>query len=118
MGQPQIVHHQLAGLVLEHAIDAGDSLHQPVATHRLVNVYRVQRGGVKAGEPHVAYEYHPQRISGIPEPVCQSLAPRLVADVRLPVRRIGRRAGHHHFDSAALIVVVVPGRAQPYQFAV
>ena len=42
MGQPQVVHHGPAGLVLEHAVDSCDGLHQPVAAHRLVDVHRVQ----------------------------------------------------------------------------
>ena len=40
VGQPQVVHHEPAGLVLEHAVDPCDGLHQPVAAHRLVDVHR------------------------------------------------------------------------------
>jgi hypothetical protein len=49
--QAEVVHHQPAGLVLEHAVHARDRLHQPMPAHRLVDVHRVQAGRVEAGEP-------------------------------------------------------------------
>ena len=59
-----------------------------------------------------------QRVSSVAEPLGQSLAPRLVADVRLPCQRIGCRAGHHDLDSPLHVVVAMPVGAQAYQFAV
>ena len=38
----------------------------------------------------------------------QGLAPRLVADVRLPLGRVRGRAGHHDLDSPRVVVLVVP----------
>ena len=35
VGQAEVVDHKASGLVLEHAVDAGDGLHEPVAAHRL-----------------------------------------------------------------------------------
>ena len=118
VGQAQVVHHQPAGLVLEHAVDARDGLHQPVPAHRLVHVHRVQARRVEAGEPHVAHDHDPERIGRIAEARSHVLAPRLVADVLLPVERVRRRAGHHHLERALLIVVAVPRRAQRDQLAV
>ena len=46
--QPQVIDHEPAGLVLEHAIDSGDGLHEPVTAHRLVGVHRVQTRRVEA----------------------------------------------------------------------
>ena len=57
IGQAEVVHDEAAGLVLEHAVHAGDRLHQAVAAHRLVHVHRVQARGVEPSEPHVAHEY-------------------------------------------------------------
>jgi hypothetical protein len=41
IGQAEIIDDEAAGLVLEHAVDAGDGLHQPMAAHRLVDIHRV-----------------------------------------------------------------------------
>ena len=48
----------------------------------------------------------------------QRLAPRLVADVRLPVERVRRRAGHHDLERALLVVLAVPRRPQRDELAV
>ncbi len=99
VGEAQVVHHQPAGLVPEHAVHAGDGLHQPVAAHRLVDVHRVQARRVEAGEPHVAHDHDLERVVRVAEALGQRLAARLVADVRLPVERVGGRAGHHDLDA-------------------
>ena len=57
VGDADVVHHQAALLVLEHAVDARDGLHQVVALHRLVDVQRVHAGRVEAGQPHVAHDH-------------------------------------------------------------
>ena len=74
VGQPQVIDHQPARLVAEHAVDAGDGLHQPVAPHRLVQVHRVQAGGVEPGEPHVADDHDLERVVGVLEPLGQLAA--------------------------------------------
>ncbi len=112
VGEAEVVHHQAARLVLEDAVHAGDGLHQPVPAHRLVHVHRVQARRVEAGQPHVAHDDDLERVRRVAESLRQRLAPRLVADVRLPVQRVGRRAGHHHLERALLVVVAVPRRAQ------
>ncbi|MCU0833976.1 MAG: hypothetical protein MUC77_06005, partial [Chromatiaceae bacterium] len=50
-------------------------------------------------------------MSRIAEAIGQRLAPRLVADVRLPVGRVGGRAGHHHLDRAVLVIRAIPAVA-------
>ena len=67
LGQPQVVDDQAAGLVLEHAVDAGDRLHQPMAAHRLVDVEGVEAGRVEAGQPHIAHQHDLQRIIRVAE---------------------------------------------------
>ncbi len=62
VGEAEVVDDQAAGLVLEHAVDARDRLHQPVAAHRLVDVHRVQARGVEAGQPHVAHDHELERV--------------------------------------------------------
>ncbi len=61
-GDADVVDDQPAGLVAEGAVDPGDGLHQPGALHRLVDVHRVHRRRVEAGEPHVADDDDLQRI--------------------------------------------------------
>ena len=72
--EPEVVDHQAAGLVLEHAVDARDRLHQAVAAHLLVDVHRVQARGVEARQPHVAHEDDLQRVAGVAEALRESLA--------------------------------------------
>ena len=105
VGQAEVVDHQPAGLVLEDAVHARDGLHQPVPAHRLVHVHRVQARRVEAGQPHVAHDHDLERVCRVAEARGQVFAPRLVADVRLPVERVGRRAGHHDLERALLVVV-------------
>jgi hypothetical protein len=42
VGQPQVAHHQAAGLVVEDPVHPGDGLHEPVGAHRLVQVLGVK----------------------------------------------------------------------------
>ena len=78
----------------------------------------MQARRVEAGEPHVAHDHDPERIGRVAEAGRQRLAARLVADVRLPVERVRRRAGHHHLERALLVVLAVPRRAQRDELAV
>ena len=105
VGQAEVIDDQAAGLVPEDAVDPGDGLHQAVALHRLVDVHRVQAGGVEAGQPHVADDHQLERVVGVLEPLGQSLAARLVADVRLPFELVRRRAGHDDLDRPLVVVL-------------
>ena len=58
VGQAQVINNQTTRLVLEHAVDPGDRLHQSVAAHRLVHIHGVQARRIEAGQPHVAYQHH------------------------------------------------------------
>ncbi len=111
-GQPQIIHHQPAGLVLENAIDARDGLHQAMAAHGFVDIHGRKAGRVEAGQPHVAHDDEAEGIGWVAEAFGQFLAPRLVADMGLPIGRIGRRAGHDHLHDTRAVVLFGPFRAQ------
>ena len=89
-----------------------------MAAHRLVDVHRVQAWRIEACEPHVADQHHLKRVGRIAEPFRQRLPARLVADVRLPVERIGGGAGHDHLEPALGIVLVVPPWAQVGELAI
>ena len=58
VGQAQVIDNQTTRLVLEHAVDARNRLHQSVAAHRLVHIHGVQARRIEAGQPHVAYQHH------------------------------------------------------------
>ena len=116
--QPQVVHHQPTRLVAEDAVHPRDRLHEAVPAHRLVDVHRVQARRVEARQPHVAHEHDLEWVLGVAEAVGERLAARLVADVRLPVERVGGRARHHHLDHAPVVIRVVPVRPQRHDLAV
>lgn len=78
----------------------------------------MQTGRVKSRQPHIAHQHNIQRIGRIAEPLRQSFTPWLVADMRLPVARIGRRAGHHNFDLSLAVIFIMPFRTQAHEFAI
>ncbi len=101
VGQAQVVHHQPAGLVLEHAVDARDRLHQPVAAHRLVDVHRVQARRVEAGEPHVAHDARSGTgRSGSRKRLASASRRGLLRMCGCQSSGIGGRAGHHDLERA------------------
>jgi len=118
LGQPQVVHHQPARLVAEDAVDASDGLHEPMPAHRFVDIHGVEARRVEAREPHVADDDNLERIGRVAKPLRQLVAPRLVADVPLPLQRVRRRAGHHHLEHARLVRLAVPRRAERHQLPV
>jgi hypothetical protein len=108
VGDADVVHHQAALLVLEHAVHAGDGLHEVVALHRLVDVERVHAGRVEAGEPHVAHDHQAQRVGRVLEALLQPLLHLGAVDVRAQQRLVAGRARHHDLDGALLGVGAVP----------
>ena len=68
----------------------------------------MQAGAIEAGEPHVAHDHQFERIVRVAEALRQRLASRFVADVRLPVGRIGGRAGHHNLDLPLVVLLAGP----------
>ena len=109
---PDVIDDQAARLILEHPIDAGNGLHQIMARHRLVHIHRVHGRHIKAGQPHIAHNDDFQRVILVFHPFCQQFATSFVADVLLPVLRIGGRTGHDNFNNSVSIAITVPLRPQ------
>ena len=61
--ETEIVHDQTARFVAEHAVDAGDHLHQAVPAHGLVHVRGVQARRIEAGEPHVTHQHNAEGVA-------------------------------------------------------
>ena len=112
IGDPEVIGHETARLVLEHAVHTGNRLHEVVPGHRLVQVHRVHARAVEARQPHVAHDYQFQIVPGILESLGQPLTRRFCADVWLPLSHVGCRSTHHDLDLALRIVVTVPLRPQ------
>ena len=108
----EVVDHQAAWLVVEHAVHASDGLHEPVAAHRLVDVHGVERRGVEAGQPHVADEDDLERVLRIAKPFGEGFSTRLVARVPRHAWTFRGISRHDDLERALLVVVVKPGRAQ------
>jgi hypothetical protein len=51
-----------------------------------------------------------ERVVGVLEPLGQGLAPGLIADVLLPIERVGGGAGHDDLDRPPGVVFLVPVR--------
>ncbi len=83
-----------------------------MGAHRLVKVHGVERRGVEPCEPHVLDDDQLERIAGIAEAPGEELPAPLVADVGLPLERVGSRAGHHHLDHILVVVLMVPPGSQ------
>jgi hypothetical protein len=64
---------ETSGCVAEDAVDAGDRLHQAVATHGFVHVHRVQRRRLEPGQPNVAYDDELEDVVGIAEAIGEVL---------------------------------------------
>ena len=47
----------------------GQQQHEPMASHRLVQVHGVERRSVKSREPHVSHNDDLEGVGRIPEPV-------------------------------------------------
>ena len=117
VSQTQVINDQPTRFVLEHPVDPSDRLHQPMRTHRLVHIHRMQTRCVKPGQPHVAHNHELEHVIRIAEAIRKRLAPWLGADVRLPSRGIGRRTCHYDLDRAFVIVVVPPAGTKPHELA-
>ena len=101
-----VIHDDAAVLALEHAVGAGDGLHQRVIAHRLVEIDRRAAGRIEAGQPHGADENEPQRIGWVLELLLQAgirvfhaLAMRRNVEAQLRHLRdlvLGRRYDQRH----------------------
>ena len=92
-----IIHHQPPFLVAEHAVDAGNGLHEVMAAHRLVDIHGRQGGHVKPGQPHIHHNGDFHRAVIILELPGQFIFVALVADDFPPFFRIIISGSHHHF---------------------
>jgi len=95
-----VIHDQAGRLVAEHAVDAGDGLHEPVPPHGFVDVHRVQARRVEPGQPHVPHDHQPEGVVRVSDALREQLPTGLASDVGLPVLRIRRRACHDDLDDA------------------
>ncbi|MNV22853.1 hypothetical protein D3C71_1138460 [compost metagenome] len=112
MGNTDVVDNQAGRLITKHAIDPCDGLHQTVTLHRFVYIHGMHGWCVEASQPHVAHDHQLQRIVRVFRSPGQQIAPGFVANMRLPLRRVAGRAGHHDLDSSQRIVSVMPVRAK------
>ena len=78
----------------------------------------MQARRVESGQPHVAHQHQPKRVGRVTEPARQNFAARLVANMRLPVWRVGCGTGYDDLDPALAVLVVVPTGEQREQLAV
>ena len=119
VGQPQVVHYQAAGLVLEYP---GSPWRWPASARGPALAYPgtwCADWARRIRFSHISRtQYDAEGIIGVAESVGQCLPPGLVPHVLLPLRRVRGRAGHYYFDAALGVIVVVPFGAQAYQFLV
>ena len=83
IGDTEVVDDQATGLGFEDAIHARNRLNEAVPFHWLVDIHRVERRHVEAGQPHITHDHEPERICWVLEALLDRTAPRLVTDVRL-----------------------------------
>jgi hypothetical protein len=69
--------------------------------HGLVDIHRVQAGGIEARKPHVPDHHDPERVLGILEAYRQGLSLLLVPDVLLPLWPVRGTSGHDYLQHAA-----------------
>ncbi len=98
-GNPHIVHHQSALLVLEDTVDAGDGLYQIVTGHRLVDIHGGQRWHIKARQPHIHHNSDFQRGGIVLEFSSQFLLTGLITNDFSPLFGVVIALGHdnRHF---------------------
>ncbi|MNG07065.1 hypothetical protein D3C84_903510 [compost metagenome] len=82
VGDADVIHHQAALLVLEHAVYPGDGLHQVVALHRLVDVQGVHARRIETGQPHVPHNHQPERVLRVLEAFLQAFFHLMAVDMR------------------------------------
>ena len=91
-----IVNYKSTFLVTEYTVYTGDSLHQIIATHRLVHIHCCQRRNIEAGQPHINNNGNLHRTVVILEFLCQFIFMTLVTDNIVPFLRVIVAAGHYN----------------------
>src|SRR5260370_4250251 len=109
LAKADVVDDKAAWFGPEHPIHAGDGLHQGVALHGFVDVKRVERWAVKAGQPHVAHDDHPQRVDWVLQATLDDFVAAFVADVRSELRRVRGASCDDDLEGALFVVLVMPG---------
>ena len=118
VGNADVVHHQAALFILEHAIHPSNGLHQVMSLHRLVHVQGMHARRIKTGQPHIAHKHDAQRVVRFLEALLQPFFYLPAVNVRTQQRFVAGRAGHHNLDCAFFRVWVMPVRAQLHDFVV
>ena len=93
-----IINDQTALFITEHSVDTGDSLHQIIAHHRLIDIHRCKGRHIKACQPHIDHDSNFQRTVIVLEFCCKLLLVALVADDTVPFFGIFVRSRHDHSD--------------------
>jgi len=107
---PYVVNNKPARLVPEDAVDPRYSLYQVMTSHGLIHVHGVKVWGVKTRLPHIPRDYDFQRIGRSSGSISEILASSFVPDRGLSVLVVRDGTGHHNFNRALLVVIVVPFR--------
>ena len=82
-----IIDNQTVTLAFVHTVGTGDGLHERMRLQGLVEIQAGQALHVKAGEPHGADEYHPERIGRIFELLVQLTLfhfRSVISDIQIP----------------------------------
>ena len=93
-----IIDDQPALFVLEHAVHAGNRLHQTVAVHGLVHIHGGKRRHIKTGQPHIHDNRNLERVVVVLESACQFFLVRFGADDVFPILGVFVAARHHNGD--------------------
>ena len=112
VGQRRIGDEQTVLLAAERPVDPRESLHQQRTLEGPVEVERVQRRRVVAGEHHRVDDHELQLIVGVLQTRLDHLVLRLATNVLGHGRLVGRRAGVNDLELARADVVGVPVGAQ------
>ncbi len=99
-------------LAAEGAVHPRQRLHQQGALERAVEVERVQRWRVEAGEHHVLDGDDLQFVLGVTQPLLDGLVLPLAADMLRHRHDVLHRAGVHDLDHTLVDGVVVPLRPE------
>ena len=114
VGDPDVIDHQPALLVLEHPVHPCNRLHQVVALHRLVHIEGMHAGRIEAGQPHITHDDQLERVTRVFEPLLQPFLDQGWMNMGAQQRLVRGAAGHHDLDGPLVGVRVMPVGAQGY----
>ena len=111
VGKGGVPDEQAGVLISEGAVDPCEGLHEQRALERPVQVERVHRRRVVAGEHHVLDDDDLQLVVDVPEPLLDHGVLRVTPHVLPYDARVGRVAGVDDLDPTLIQLVGVPLRA-------